>query len=72
MVHGKHVFNFTEIYNMLRKNKLSFEAKNYDQLKKIILNLLIKKSKNKKKIKSFKKIGNNILNKHFSEIRELI
>jgi len=72
VVHGKHVFNFTEIYNMLRKNKLSFEAKNYDQLKKIILNLLIKKSKNKKKIKSFKKIGNNILNKHFSEIRELI
>ena len=72
VVHGKHIFNFTEIYNMLRNNKLSFEAKNYNQLKKIILTLLVKKSKNKKKIKSFKKIGNNILNKHFSEIRELI
>ncbi len=72
VVHGKHIFNFTEIYNMLRNNKLSFEAKNYNQLKKIILTLLVKKSKNKKKIKSFKKIGNNILNKYFSEIRELI
>ncbi len=72
VVHGKHIFNFTEIYNMLRNNKLSFEAKNYNQLQKIILTLLVKKSKNKKKIKSFKKIGNNILNKYFSEIRELI
>ena len=72
VIHGKHVFNFTEIYNMLLKNKLSFEAKNYNHLKRLILTLLVNKSKNKKKIKSFKKIGNNILNRNFREIRDLI
>ena len=72
VVHGKHVFNFTEIYNMLLKKKLSFEARSYNQLKKLILTLMVKNSKNKNKIKSFKNIGNNILNKHFKEIKDLI
>ena len=45
IVHGKHIFNFTEIYNMLKKKKLSFEAKNFSELKKIIFKLLIKKTK---------------------------
>ena len=72
LTHGKHTFNFTEIYNMLKRKKLSFEAKNYTQLKKIILNLLIRKSKNKNEINKFKKIGNNILNKYFTIIRVLI
>ena len=72
VIHGKHVFNFTEIYNMLLKNKLSFEAKNYNHLENLILTLIVNKSKNKKKIKIFKRIGNNILNKNFREIRNLI
>ncbi len=72
ITHGKHVFNFTEIYNMLNKNNLSFEAENFSKLKKIISNLLIRESKNKKKLNKFKKIGNNILNKNFEEIRKLI
>ena len=72
IVHGKHIYNFTEIYDMLHKNKLSFKAKNFSELKKIINNLLIKKQNNKKKVNKFKKIGKNILAKNFKEIRALI
>ena len=27
ITHGKHIFNFTEIYNLLKRKRLSFEAK---------------------------------------------
>ena len=72
ITHGKHIFNFTEIYNMLNKKKLSFEAENFQQLSKIIFNLLKKKSNNKKEINNFKKIGIDILRKNFMKIRVLI
>ena len=72
IVHGKHIYNFTEIYNMLHKNRLSFKAKNFSELKKIIYNLLIKEQNNKIKVNKFKKIGKNILAKNFKEIRALI
>ena len=72
IVHGKHIYNFTEIYDMLHKNKLSFEAKNFSELKKIISNLLIREQNNKKKVKKVKKIGKNILAKNFKQIRALI
>ncbi len=72
ITHGKHIFNFTEIYNMLDKKKLSFEAKNLQQLNKIIFNLMTKKSNNKKEINNFKKIGTDILIKNFTKIRVLI
>ena len=72
ITHGKHIFNFTEIYNMLDKKKLSFEAKNLQQLNKIIFNLMTKKSNNKKEIINFKKIGTDILIKNFTKIRVLI
>ncbi len=72
VVHGKHTFNFNEVYNMLDKESLSFKAKTYTQLNKIIFNLLIKKNDNKNKIIKFKKIGNNILLKNFQEIKSLI
>ena len=72
ITHGKHTFNFTEIYNLLKRKKLSFEAKNFSQLKKIILKLLISKFQNKKEIDKFKNVGKNILNKYFTTIKVLI
>ena len=57
---------------MLDKKKLSFEAKNLQQLNKIIFNLMTKKSNNKKEIINFKKIGTDILIKNFTKIRVLI
>lgn len=72
ITHGKHTFNFTEIYNLLEKKNLSFKAKNLHHLKKIIFNLLIKRSSNKNEINKFKRIGKKILNKNFLKIKSLI
>ena len=72
VIHGKHTFNFTEIYKMLSKEKLSYEAKNLLKLNKLIFSLLLKKQNNKKKVKKFNNIGKDILKKNFKEIRFLI
>ena len=72
IVHGKHTFNFTEIYNMLKKKRLSFEAKNFLQLRNLIHSLFIKSKNNRKKINKFKKIGKNILSQNYTEIKVLI
>ena len=72
IIHGKYTFNFNEIYNFLQKKKLSFEAKNSSQLKRLVLNLLKKRSNNKKDINKLKKIGSDILKKHYNKIRVLI
>jgi len=72
VIHGKHTFNFTEIYKMLSKEKLSYEAENLLKLNKLIFSLLLKKQNNKKKVKKFNNIGKDILKKNFKEIRPLI
>ena len=72
ITHGKHTFNFTEVYNLLKRKKLSFEAKNFSQLKKIILKLFMRKFENKRELNNFKKVGNNILNKYFTTLKVLI
>ena len=72
VIHGKHTFNFTEIYKMLSKEKLSYEAKNFLKLNKLIFSLLLKKQNNKKKVKKFNNIGKDILKKNFKKIRFLI
>ena len=72
IVHGKHTFNFTEIYNMLKKKQLSFEANSFLQLRRLIYLLFTKKKNNKKEINNFKKIGKDILIKNYKEIRVLI
>ncbi len=72
ITHGKHTFNFTEIYNLLKRKKLSFEAKNFSQLKKIILKLFMRKFENKRELNKFKKVGSKILNKYFTTLKVLI
>ena len=72
ITHGKHTFNFTEIYNLLKRKKLSFEAKNFSQLKKIILKLFMRKFENKRELNNFKKVGSKILNKYFTTLKVLI
>ena len=41
-------------------------------MKKLINKLILEKKSNKKEIKSFKKIGNSILKRNFTKIRDLI
>ena len=69
ITHGKHVFNFKEVYSMLSKKNLSFQASNNLQLTNIIFKLLRKNLKNKNKINIFKKMGSDILYKNLKEIK---
>ena len=69
---GQNPLEAVRFYSMLNKSKLSFEAKNFYELKKIIFNLITKSQNNKKKVNKFKKIGNKILTKNFEKIRVLI
>ena len=69
ITHGKYVFNFKEVYSMLSKKNLSFQASNNLQLTNIIFKLLRKNLKNKNKINIFKKMGSDILYKNLKEIK---
>ena len=68
VLHGPNVHNFTEIYNFLKKNKMSFKIQNQNNL----INLLSKflnENKNSKKIQNkLNIIGAKILDKTNSEI----
>ena len=72
IVHGSKISNFSEIYNFLDKQKISFNTKNPNQLYKKVKFLF---TKNEKKIKikdKINKIGNEILYKNLREIESLL
>ena len=72
IVHGPNVWNFEEIYDLLKKFKISNKVKNINQMIKII-NILLDKKNNYKKIKSkINNLGNKVLNNTFKEINLLI
>ena len=72
ILHGKHTFNFKDVYKMLEKEKLSSKVKSGKDLEKEALNLLNNKRNNLKKIKKLKKIGDLILKKNLNELRKVI
>ena len=72
ILHGPNISNFKEIYNFLKKNKISCKISNQAQLIKILLSLF-KKNRNQKKIqKKINLIGKNILQKTYKEINPLL
>ena len=72
ILHGPNISNFKEIYDFLKKNKISSKIYNQAQITKVLSNLF-EQSKNKKKIqKKISLIGKNILKKTFNDINLLI
>tara|TARA_B100000902_G_scaffold173157_1_gene167152 strand:- start:53 stop:1306 length:1254 start_codon:yes stop_codon:yes gene_type:complete len=68
VLHGPNVHNFTEIYNFLKKNKMSFKIQNQNNLIKL-LSKFLNENKNSKKIQNkLNIIGAKILDKTNSEI----
>ena len=68
VLHGPNVHNFTEIYNFLKKNKMSFQIHNQNNLIKL-LSKFLNENKNSKKIQNkLNMIGAKILDKTNSEI----
>ena len=72
ILHGPNISNFKEIYNYLKKNKISSMIKTQNQMINELTNLF-KMNKNQKKIQKKKSlIGKNVLKKTYNEINFLL
>ena len=72
ILHGPHVWNFGEIYQLLKEYNVSSKVNNVDQLIKQT-NKDFNKKGNSLKIKTkIKNIGDKILNSTFNEIKSFI
>ena len=67
VLYGPHVDNFKEVYNFLKKLKISTPVKNINILNSLLLSKL-KESKKMKNHLKIKQIGKKILNNNMSEI----
>ena len=68
ILHGPNIENFREIYEFLRKNKISSEVKNHKIALKKLNKILIKQNNSKNIQIKLKKIGEKILQKTYKEI----
>ena len=71
ILHGPNIWNFNEIYDFLRRNKMSQKIVNHKQMVNLLNNLFKKKSNSKKIQKRLNLIGKKILDSTYKEI-ELI
>ena len=72
MVHGPNVWNFEEIYSLLKKYKFSNKIINRVQLTAKIDKIFNMKTNSKDIEIKIKKLGNKILNTAFNEINYFI
>tara|TARA_Y100000591_G_C21846522_1_gene709039 strand:- start:71 stop:1312 length:1242 start_codon:yes stop_codon:yes gene_type:complete len=68
ILHGPNVYNFKEIYDFLKKNRITYKVKNYKNLVDNLSKLLANKHKDKKLQKKMKLIGSEILEKTYKKI----
>ena len=68
ILHGRHVWNFDEIYSLLKKNKVSSKVLNSNQLTYEVDKMLNSKDKNIKLKHKIKNLGNKILTSTLNEI----
>jgi len=72
IIHGPKVSNFTEIYNLLAKNKISFRINNQSQLIKKINELLEKDIRSKYTGNKINIMGEKILKRTLIELKKFI
>jgi 3-deoxy-D-manno-octulosonic-acid transferase len=68
VLHGPNISNFKEIYEFLKKKKLSTKIYNQSQMTTVVKKTLIKKTYSKKIIQDMHTIGKKILNKTYNEV----
>tara|TARA_B100001121_G_C18511157_1_gene536755 strand:- start:93 stop:794 length:702 start_codon:yes stop_codon:yes gene_type:complete len=71
IINGPNTDNFKEIYNYLKKNKLSYTTSNFSKMKEIILSRINKKLSSTKTKKIYYN-GDKILNKNIKIIKKFI
>ena len=72
VIHGPHIYNFTEVYNLLNKINISSKIKNMNQAKFEILKIINSKSNLDKNFKKLNKLGKKILFHNIIEIKKYI
>mgnify|MGYP001166361067 CR=1 FL=1 len=72
VIHGPNIGNFSEVYNLLNKNKISLKINNLNSAKKIIDQNLVNKFSSKQIINKLNTIGKKVLNKNKYEIIKYI
>ena len=72
IIHGNNVYNFTEVYNLLKKNKISQVIKDKSQAVKIITKNIGKKGISKRNIIKLNLIGKKILDNNIKVIDKYI
>ena len=72
ILHGPNINNFKEVYTLLKKNKISYNFYNQNNLIVLLNKLLSNKKSSKKTIKKLKIIGKNILENTFNELKNYI
>ena len=72
IIHGPHVSNFKEIYNLLKSKDLSKKINNSNQLIKVLDLYFNKNGNSLKKINKIKKIGSKILDTTYRELEYYI
>ena len=68
ILHGPNIYNFNEIYDFLKKNKITYKINTHKNLVDNLLKLFANKHKNKKLQKKMKIIGSVILEKTYKKI----
>ena len=71
ILHGSHVWNFDEIYNLLEKYKVSNKITNSKQLSFYVEKMLNNRNKFRNLESKIKKLGDKILNSTLKEIKIL-
>jgi 3-deoxy-D-manno-octulosonic-acid transferase len=72
VLHGPHVWNFDEIYQLLKKNKVSNKVINLNQLTYEVDKILDNRNKNKNLNYIIKNLGNKILTSTLNELNAYI
>ena len=72
VIHGPHVSNFKEIYNFLKKNKISYKISNQPEMLKVLKNLFSKNDRSKKVQKKLFLIGQEVLKRTYDNVDLLI
>ncbi len=72
ILHGPNISNFKEIYNFLKKNKISQSIRDKKEMINFLSKLFSKISKSKKIQKKLNLIGQKILNSTYMEIKTLL
>ena len=72
ILHGPHIENFKEVYQLLGKNNISFKFNNVDQLTNLIDNSLKNEKSHNNKFIKLNKIGSSTLNKTLIEINNYL